>query len=104
MESAMKVVFALAVYAGLIGPAAAYCQGPFAPRAPYRSLTLPACLAGYERSGTHTCSDWEIDTYINAVNAYVEDLNAYVREADAYADAVYNYAKCEADEAQRLLR
>lgn len=105
---------ALAVFAAIIGPVEqshAYCSepsfyqtGPVAPGS-YSKPDVPFCLSTYSYSGTHTCNDWEIDSYRDEVKDYVRKLQDYADEANDFANAAIlfaneavDYAKCEAKE------
>lgn len=66
--------------------------------------SVPYCLSAYSYTGEHTCSSWEIDSYVEEINEYVEALNGFVREAQSFAESaqvfaedVINYAVCEAE-------
>ena len=73
--------------------------------------SAPYCLSGYKYSGTHTCEDWEIDSYLSEVDQYLAELNSYVDEylkfaneaAAKYEEAV-EFAQCSAAEATEDLR
>lgn len=95
------IALAVAVVATTTVEAVAYCSEPSAPSfygskptEPYK----PFCIN--EFSNTHTCSEWEIDSYNRdvdlynsqlrsyqmAVSRYIDELNDYVREAVEYAE------------------
>jgi len=85
--------------------ASGYCTPPYAPEVPSsyskpEKPGVPYCVNEY--AGTHTCDDWEISSYRDAlqryqseVNAYVRTLQSYASAASAYASAAVQYAKCE---------
>ena len=77
-----------------------YCSEPNAPAAPssWNKPDVPFCLSGYEYSGEHTCSQWQINSYIDEVNNYISDLNAFARDAANFASDAHEYAKCSANE------
>ncbi len=92
-------------------PAHAFCSEPsfyeLAPDAPgsYEKPEIPYCLSDYSYSGSHTCDDWEIDSYFDDVNNYIDKLNDYVQEANEmarraarFAEEAYEYAKCEVND------
>lgn len=67
--------------------------------------SVPYCLSAYSYTGAHTCSSWEIDSYLDNVNDYIHALNDFVREAQAlaesaqaFAEDAFNYTVCEAEE------
>lgn len=83
----------------------AFCSAPTAPDAPslYGRPTkpqVPYCVDVYSR--THTCDDWQIDSY-NAelanyqseLDLYFRRLKSYVSEADSFAADALAYAQCE---------
>jgi hypothetical protein len=81
-----------------------YGSPPEAPRS-YHKPDVPYCLSSFSYSGTHTCEDWELDSYKREVSDYIDKLNDYLREAsdfarqvNVYVSEVESYAKCEADE------
>ena len=83
----------------------AYCSNPTPPDPPSTYLrptkpSVPYCVNTY--SNTHTCDQWEIDSYNNDLERYkndVEDyirkLKGYVREANSFASETVDYANCE---------
>ena len=90
----------------------AYCSEPSfyksAPDAPgsYSKPNVPYCLSTYSYSGTHTCDDWEINSYLDEVRDYVGKLRDYADEANNFANTAIrfaneavDYANCEAKDA-----
>lgn len=83
----------------------AFCFEPSAPSAPSifwkpQKPNTPYCVNTF--TNTHTCSDWEIDSYNREVERYnseIEDyvfkLQQYVNEAIEFANAADAYARCE---------
>lgn len=70
----------------------------------------PFCLSGHRFTGTNTCSQFELDIYVSAINDYIRQLNAFnnssrefATQAIAYANDASRYAKCEADEVKESL-
>lgn len=62
--------------------------------------TVPYCVNQYAK--THTCDDFTIDSYNNAlrdyrsaVQRYNLDLDAYVSKWKQYVDEAVDFAKCE---------
>ena len=88
--------------------ALAFCSEPSAPSAPSTfnrpdKPTVPFCVDTFDN--THTCEDWEIDSYNrdlrnyrDEVDDYVQDLRDYIDEAEDYYSDVVAYAKCEVDD------
>ncbi|APX12178.1 hypothetical protein [Tateyamaria omphalii] len=73
--------------------------------------SAPYCLSGYRYSGTHTCNDWEIDSYLSDVDRHLAELNAYVDEYLAFAneaaakyEEAVEFAQCSAQAATEELR
>lgn len=94
----------------------AYCSAPSIfsqpPTAPgtYGRPSVPMCLSNYEISGQHTCSNWEINNYIDDVNSYVRELSDYAEDAQrfandaaTFADDALVYAECEAAAAKESI-
>lgn len=87
----------------------AYCSEPSVflqtPSAPtYEKPSTPYCLSGYKYSQTHSCSEWEIERFIDDINDYVQSLNSFAEEANGlaraaidFANQAQEYATCEAD-------
>lgn len=66
---------------------------------------VPYCLSSYSYSGTHTCDNWEIesyfsevDDYVNSLQAYLDEFNEYTRKVSRLAQEAEAYAICEAEE------
>lgn len=110
----MMMLASLATFVVIFGSAEqshAYCSDPSfyqtAPVAPssYSKPDVPFCLSTYSYSGTHTCDDWEVDSYLDEVKDYVRKLQNYADEANDFANTAIrfaneamDYAKCEAKE------
>jgi len=83
----------------------AFCSSPYAPEPPSTSMRpqkpmVPYCIDTFAK--THTCSDWEINSYNDArrqykyeIEEYIRKLKNYVREAGEFASETVNYANCE---------
>lgn len=80
-----------------------YCMEPMTPRfSGYKPTepNTPFCIN--KLSNTHTCSEWEIDSYNREVESYNSQLrtyqwavDSYVDQLNAYVDDAVAYAKCE---------
>lgn len=82
-----------------------YCSAPIAPQPPGVfskpiKPTVPFCVN--EIMNTHTCDDWEINSYNSAVSSYRSDIDFYIQklknyisEAEYYLNETVAYAKCE---------
>lgn len=84
----------------------AFCIEPSVPDMASLSMMKPSvliCLSNYKFSGGHECSQWELDSYINDVNAYIQRLNQYVRDSINFANEAQAYAKCLSDEVKNEL-
>ena len=85
--------------------ALAFCYEPDAPDPPSSFLkptkpSVPWCVDEY--SMTHTCDDWEIDSYNSdlqsyryEVENYVNQLEMFVAEAQSFYSESVDYANCE---------
>ena len=83
----------------------AYCSEPRAPSAPSTyskpsKPSIPFCVN--EFSNTHTCDDWEINSYNSDLDRYkyeVDDyqrsLQSFVNDAGDFAREAHDYANCE---------
>lgn len=105
-----RLGWASCVFFGLllsVSPAAAYCSEPDTPTRPYldkpRPPDKPFCYNEY--SNTHTCSDWEIDSYNSEVESfnrkmrqYQSEVEDYIQSLSNYVEEVVSYAKCEAND------
>ena len=91
------------------GPTWAFCSEPSAPRfsGSYKpdEPRVPFCVNKY--ANTHTCSDWEIDSYNRDVESYNDDLRRYqqavqtfVDDLNAYVSDAVEFAKCSVREVE----
>lgn len=83
----------------------AFCSSPYAPEPPstYQrpdKPTVPYCVNTF--SNTHTCSEYEIASYNDALRQYQYDIEEYIRklknyvsEAEGFASGAVDYANCE---------
>ncbi len=107
----LSVLAKLVLILGPTGQSQAYCSEPSfyqsAPDAPgsYSKPDVPYCLSTYSYSGTHTCDDWQINSYLDEVREYVRKLKNYADEANSFANTAIrfaneavDYANCEAKE------
>ncbi len=94
----------------------AYCSAPsffgMEPSAPssIQRPSEPFCLSGQRFTGTNTCSQYELDSYVSEINDYIRQLNTFnnsarefAAQAVAYANEASRYAKCEAEEVKESL-
>ena len=88
-----------------INSAYSYCSAPMAPEPPgvYDKPTKPSVpFCVNEIMNTHTCDDWEIDSYNSELSSYRSDIDFYVQklknyisEAEYFVNETVAYAKCE---------
>ena len=103
-----NTVFNLGVIIGLFvisETTHAFCSTPYAPDPPSTFMkptkpSAPWCVDEYAR--THSCDDWEInsyyndlDSYRNEIENYVRQLKSFVYEAEAFYSEAVAYANCE---------
>jgi hypothetical protein len=82
-----------------------YCSEP-SPPGRYSKPTqptppsVPYCVNEY--SNTHTCDDWQIDSYNREIEnynwqlkMYSSEVDAYIRKLESYVDDAIEYANCE---------
>lgn len=90
----MKFVALLVVSAAMgTGPAMAYCSQPSAPYSRPSAPTVPYCVNTWDNS--HTCDDWQIDSYNQSLRMYRSEVEDYVRALQRYVDEAVEYAQCE---------
>lgn len=58
--------------------------------------TVPWCVN--EWNGTHTCSDWEIQSYYSDLEEYRSDVDRFIKQLNDYVDDAIEYAQCRAKE------
>ena len=104
-KAGFAIIFPIIIFFALPENVFAYCSDPFPPDPPsnyYRPTkpSTPYCVNTY--SNTHTCDEWEIDsynsqlrTYKNDVDDYIRRLKNYVSEASYFANEAVDYANCE---------
>jgi hypothetical protein len=83
----------------------AYCSDPTPPTPPSSYLrptkpSAPYCVNSF--SNTHTCSQYEIDSYNRDLEQYRSDIEDYIRklknyvsDAGDFASETVDYANCE---------
>lgn len=71
----------------------AWCTAPLPPSyKPYKP-SVPWCVN--EWNNTHTCDDWEIQSYNESINTYNYEVENFIMELQNYLDAARTYANCE---------
>ena len=71
----------------------AYCMEPSAPYSKPDKPTVPFCVN--EWAGTHTCSDWEIESYYSDIRNYNYEVESYVNDLQNYLYDAEDYVRCE---------
>ena len=74
----------------------AFCLEPDDPPSTFYKPSkpiVPYCVNEY--SNTHTCDDWEIDSYNTEVEMYNYNLRDYKRRLLDYHEEVTEYVECE---------
>ena len=82
-----------------------FCSEPMLPIMPssFSKPSAPYCLSGYSYTHKHTCSEWEINSYIDDVNRYIKKMNDFASEAVHFANEAKDYARCQIKEAKSEL-
>ena len=75
------------------GTALAYCSDPSPPYSKPTKPSAPYCVNEY--NNTHTCDDWQINSYNSELENYRNDVNRYIRELQSYVEDASDYAQCE---------
>ena len=70
-------------------PSASFLSTPSKPDVPF-------CINTF--NNTHTCSDWEIDSYYDDIEDYNDDVEDFVSELNDYVDEAVEYAQCRMNE------
>jgi hypothetical protein len=101
------VVFVLIAIGAVCQPALAlgFCSEPSVPSSYLkpdkpREPQAPFCVNKITR--THTCSDWQIDSYnrdlsdySQKIRRYQSDVETYIRKLKTYLEEAEQYAVCE---------
>ena len=59
---------------------------------------VPWCVN--EWNNTHTCADWEIQSYYSDLENYQWEVDRFVRKLNDYVESAVEYAKCRAKEVE----
>lgn len=108
-------MFGIIIYTLVISQNAfAWCSEPniySTPPNPPSSFSKPSppyCLTSYKYTGENSCSQYEIDSYIDDVNNYIVDLTSFAeeaqnfaRDANDFANKAVEYANCEAEDVKK---
>src|SRR6476659_10108285 len=68
-----------------------FCMEPRAPSLFASRPQKPYCAT------THSCEQWQVDSYKIEVTQYFDALQTYLVNVDAYRKKAYEYAQCMAD-------
>jgi len=102
---ARRRVFSLAALVLFVSDSSSvfgFCSEPSAPNAPWSPPpTAPYCFNEWDR--THTCDQWEIDSWIDEINKYINEMADYANEAQEFARDAVDYANCQIEEAKSPL-
>ena len=72
----------------------AFCSAPSVPfGGPPTKPTTPYCVNTF--SNTHTCSDWEINSYNNDLRNYQNEVEYFVNDLNSYLNQAQDYVNCE---------
>lgn len=71
----------------------AFCAEPSPPFSKPNKPSTPYCIN--EWNNTHTCDDWQINSYNNEIEAYNRDVERYIRDLESYVSEAAEYARCE---------
>ena len=70
-------------------PSVSYLYTPTKP-------SVPWCVN--EWNNTHTCDEWEIDSYYSDIEAYNNDVEGFIYQLNNYVDEAVKYARCRMGE------
>ena len=85
-----KIIFLLLILPSL---SFSFCYEPSPPWSKPSLPTVPWCINEWDN--THTCSDWEIDSYNNDVENYNYEVQSYVTDLQNYLYDAEDYVNCE---------
>jgi len=90
----MKKLF-MYVFVFFLIPTTVYswCSEPLPPYYKPSKPLVPWCVN--EWSNTHTCDDWEIDSYNDSIRNYNYEVDSYIMDLQNYVDSAHDYANCE---------
>jgi len=70
-----------------------YCYEHSPPWSKPTKPSMPWCVN--EWNNTHTCSDWEIESYYSDIRIYYYDVENYVNDLNNYLYDAEDYVRCE---------
>ena len=88
-----NVVFVISALLMGVSTAQAYCYEPSPPMyRPSKPMT-PFCVN--EWNNTHTCDEWQINSYYSDLDQYRYEVENYINDLQRYVDDAVDYAQCE---------
>ncbi len=76
--------------------AGAYCSEPsFYLSTPY-TPSVPHCVNEWDN--THTCDEWEIESYYNDLESYSYEVGEFISALNSYVSEASEFAQCKANE------
>ena len=58
--------------------------------------SVPWCVNEWDN--THTCDEWEIQSYYSELDAYRDEAQYFINSLNLYVDEAVDYAQCRANE------
>ena len=92
----MKLTFVIAVITTVSTQAFSFCMEPSAPYYEPQKPSVPWCVNEWEN--THTCEQWEIDSYNLEIENFNQEFDDYISELEDYVQDAVAFAKCKIDE------
>ena len=76
--------------------AGAYCSEPSVYMSTPNKPSVPFCVNEWDN--THTCSEWEIQSYYDDLENYRSESQQFINELNTYTSEAVEYAQCRANE------
>ena len=92
----IKHSFLAVLIAAINGQAYGFCIEPSAPYYEPQKPSVPWCVNEWDN--THTCEQWEIDSYNLEIENFNREFDDYVSELEDYIQDAVAFAKCKIDE------
>ena len=87
----MKTLFAILILIPSLSYS--YCYEPSPPWSKPIKPSVPWCVNEWNYS--HTCSDWEIESYYSDIRNYNYEVESYVNDLQNYLYDAEDYVRCE---------
>lgn len=71
----------------------AFCVEPTPPFSKPNKPTTPYCVNEWDN--THTCEQWELDSFNREVEIYNRNVEIYINDLESYVSEAADYASCE---------